>query len=325
MKKVRLFDLLFVCTLVLFVCAAGASAADWPKLAVTVNTSQSGSAVDYGARSFAKTLTRYLGGNVIVNSTAGQLDAVREVMGAEPDGYTLGYVNNTVIINDVVGATEFDSVKDVELIGVVAQGISSWIAIRKDTADKTGVKTFEELIAYTQKNPDKLLISDRLNSSTNACILLLRKVGLLAAPVDAGLSADRLTNFLSGACDIYVGNYGMIEQYVKTGEVICLASCSEQRSAFSPDVPCTYELGYQVQFPVRYYLFGPRGLPEEVVKTLNAAMEKVSKDPQYIADLKGNSNEPLYLDHAAAVDYLTREKETMISLGMGEGKKEEKK
>ena len=33
----------------------------------------------------------------------------------------------------------------------------------------------------------------------------------------------------------------------------------------------------------------------------------------------------LYLDHAAAVDYLTREKETMISLGMGEGKKEEKK
>lgn len=323
MKKDRLSHILLACIISvvsLFTLIGSAFAADWPKLAITINTSQSGSAVDFGARSFAKALTKYLSGNVIVNSTAGQLDAVRETMAADPDGYTLGYVNNSVIINDVVGATEFDSVKDIELVGIVAQGISSWVAIRKDTAEKTGAKTFADLLAYTQKNPDKLIITDRLNSSTNACVRLLREAGLLAAPADAGLSAARLTNFLSGACDIYVGNYGYIEQYVKTGEVICLASCSEQRSAFSPDVPSTYELGYQVQFPVRYFLIAPKGLPQEIITILNEAMEKVSKDPQYIEDLKGNSNEPYYFDHAAAVEKLTAEKATMISLGMGEGK-----
>lgn len=291
-------------------------ATDYPKMAITINTSKSGSAVDYGARAFAKVLGEKLGNNVIVNSTSGQVEAIRETINSDPDGYTLGFTNNTVIINDVSGSTDFDSIEDVKIAGIMAQSISSWIGLRKGMADELGISTFEDLIKYTQEHPDELTISDSPNSSTNACIRLLREAGLLATSVSAGTGTDRLTALLSGACDIYVGNYGYLEQYIQTGEVVCLVSCSEERSSFSPDVPCTYELGYEVTFPVYYYITAPKDTPDEVIAVLNDAMKEVSEDESYVTDLKGNSNEPFYMDSAEGTEYLTNQKKALLEMGM---------
>lgn len=294
----------------------GKKTTDYPKMAITINTSKSGSAVDYGARAFAKVLGEKLGNNVIVNSTSGQVEAIRETINSDPDGYTLGFTNNTVIINDVGGSTDFDSIEDVKIAGIMAQSISSWIGLRKGMADELGISTFEDLIKYTQEHPDELTISDSPNSSTNACIRLLREAGLLAAPVSAGTGTDRLTALLSGACDIYVGNYGYLEQYIQTGEVVCLVSCSEERSSFSPDVPCTYELGYEVTFPVYYYLTAPKDTPDEVIEVLNSAMVEIAEDEAYIADLKGNSNEVFYMDSAEGTEYLKNQKQALLDMGM---------
>lgn len=291
---------------------------DYPKMAITINTSKSGSSVDYSCRAFAKILGEYLGSNVIVNSTSGQVEAVRETINAETDGYTLGFVNNTVVINDVAGTTDFDAVEDVEIVGTMAQSISSWIALRTDRAEELGIQSLEDLFAYSQAHPDELTVSDSPNSSTNACIRLLRDAGLLTESVSTGTGTDRLTALLSGACDIYIGNFGYLEQYIQTGEVICLASCSEERSGFSPDIPCTYELGYEVTFPVCYYICAPKGLPEDIVKVLNEAMAKVAEDENYVTDLKGNSNEPLYMDHDAAKTFLSNQKKALIEMGMGQ-------
>ena len=292
---------------------------DYPKMAITINTSKSGSSVDYGARAFAKYLTEELGQNVIVNSTSGQVDAVRETINADADGYTICYVNNTVVINDLGGSTGFDSVNDVTLIASPATSVSSWIALRKDKADEIGVSDMKSLIEYTQANPDVLTISTNPNSSTDACIKLLRdKAGLMAAPVSAGTGTDRLTSLLSGACDIYVGNYGYLEQYIQTGEVVCFASCSKERSGFSPDIPCSYELGYEVEFPVTYYVCGPKDLPADVVEILDAAIAKVIENPEYIKDLEGNSNEPQFLDSAAITEFLTNQKAQLKEMGFGQ-------
>lgn len=290
---------------------------NYPKMAITINTSKSGSSVDYSCRAFAKVLSEYLGSNVIVNSTSGQVEAVRETLNSEPDGYTLGFVNNTVIINDVAGTTDFDAVDDVEIVGTMAQSISSWIALRKDRAEELGIETLEDLFEYCKAHPDELTISDSPNSSTNACIRLLRDAGLLTTGVSTGTGTDRLTALLSGACDIYIGNFGYLEQYIQTGEVICLASCSKERSGFSPDIPCTYELGYEVTFPVCYYICAPKGLPDQIIKVLNEAMTKVSEDETYVNDLKGNSNEPFYLNHEDAGAYLENQKQVLLEMGMG--------
>ena len=291
-----------------------AASGDYPKMAITINTSKSGSAVDYGARALAKVMTEELGANVIVNSCADQIEAVRQTISAEPDGYTLCYVNNTVVINDVDGTTNFDSVEDVTIIGTPAMGVSSWIGMRADRCEELGITDLASLIAYTGEHPDELTITDSPSSSTHAAIMLLREKGLLAQTVVAGKADERLTTLLAGACDIYVGSYSYLDQYVQTGELVCLASCSQERSSFSPEVPCTYELGYEVEFPVYYYLCGPKDLPEEIVTVLDEAMEKITQNESYIEDLKGNANEPYFQNAADAYAMLAAQKEALKTM-----------
>ena len=318
MKK---FAFLFVLCAVLAV-AGSCLAAEYPSRAVTINTSRSGSQVDYIARAFAKTANKHFGANLIVNSTSGQIDAYRETMRATPDGYALGLVNNTVVINDVMGATDFNSITDVDMIAVVGTADGSWIAIRSELAKKGDIKTLDDLVAYSKKHPDELIITDRTASNTNTVVLQLEEAGLDVTPADAGTATDRLTNFLSGNCDIYVGAYGLIEQYIQKGDVVCLASCGEKRSQFSPDVPCTKELGYSVNSPVAYFVFAPKGMPEDIKATLVDLCRTTVADPDLAKDLANNTIEANFMDAEGATKFLADAKQDMIRLGMGEGYKE---
>lgn len=292
-----------------------AVAADYPRRAVTINTSKSGSMVDYVARAFAKSANKHFGANLVVNSTSGQIAAVRETIKANPDGYTIGIVNNTVIINDVLGSARFDSINDVALIATLGDNVSSWVAIRKDLADK-GVKTLKDLFDYCEKHPDDLIISDRTASNTNTAVLQLMNAGLKVTPADVGTSTDRLTNFLSGNCDIFLGSYGLISQYIQRGDVICLASCSTERSRFSPDVPCTYELGYQITCPATYYVFAPRDIPSEVKTALDNLCAEAVADPDFIKDLANNAIENKYRNTKETYKNLGGMKQNMLDLGM---------
>ncbi|MBQ8090985.1 MAG: hypothetical protein IJ233_09615 [Pyramidobacter sp.] len=316
MKKI--FALFAVCA----VMASSAFAADYPSRAVTINTSKSGSQVDYIARAFAKSARNHFPENLIVNSTSGQINAYRETMRANPDGYALGIVNNTVVINDVVGSTDFDSVEDVEFVGVIGSAVGNWIAIKKELADKGGIKTLNDLIAYTQKHPDDLIITDRTASNTNTVVRQLEALGLKATPADAGTATDRLTNFLSGNCDIFVGAYGLLDQYVKKGDVVCLATCADARSKFSPDVPCSAELGYKgLGAPVYYYLFAPKGLNADAKAKLMKLCQDVAADPTFEKDVANNTIEPFCKVGDEAHEFFAAAKAEMIRLGMGEGYK----
>lgn len=288
----------------------------WPKMAITLNTSKAGTSVDANARIVAKHLTNLLGTNIIVNNTAGQVDAARETLTADPDGYTLCFTNNTVVINDVAGTLEFDSVEDFEIVGITSQGASNWIGIRTKDAEKWNVKTLNDLFAYCEKHPGELMISSQQNTNTAGAAFGLIKSGLKVTPADAGTTDERLTNFLSGNIDIFIGAYNYIEQYIQTGEVICLASCSKTRTAFTPDIPSTYELGYEVEFPSLYYLSAPKGTPEEIIEILGKAIGKMVGDPEFAEDVKNSTQEPVNLSPGESADTLKNNKQKMIDIGI---------
>ena len=119
--------------------AAPAPASNYPKFAITVNTSKSGSNVDIMARLFAKYANEYSAQSIVVNSMGGQVEAARETLSAEPDGYTLCMTNNTVIINDVIGETEFNAVDDFDMIGIAIDNMANWLCIKTDFAQANGI------------------------------------------------------------------------------------------------------------------------------------------------------------------------------------------
>ena len=292
---------------------------NYPTMAVVINTAKAGLNVDYAARALASLSNEYLGESMVVSNLTGQVEAVRDTMNAEADGYTICLVNSSVLINDVTGGTDYDSVEDVKIISSICTNIGNWICVKKNFADENGIEDLAGLFAYTKEHPDELIVSDKVATNTNTVVSQLRDLGMEATSADTGSASDKVTNFLSGACDIYVGPYSNIEQYIQTGEVVCLASCSQERSRFTPDLPCTYELGYEAACPSVYYICAPKNIPEAAVQTLEEFIEEACNNQSFIETLESFTAEIEYKNSADAYEYLKEQKEEMIDLGMGTG------
>jgi len=71
-------------------------------------------------------------------------------------------------------------------------------------------------------------------------------------------------------------------QFVKDGQMRMLASWNDTRQKYAPDVPTLIELGYvNRSLEEAIFFVGPKGLPEPILKKLEAAYLKAMKDPAY--------------------------------------------
>jgi tripartite-type tricarboxylate transporter receptor subunit TctC len=69
---------------------------------------------------------------------------------------------------------------------------------------------------------------------------------------------------------------------VEAGQLKLLAVYSSKRAKKFPDVPTVNELGYGVIQEAPIAVFGPKGLPADVVKTLHDAFKKAMDDPAFV-------------------------------------------
>jgi len=66
--------------------------------------------------------------------------------------------------------------------------------------------------------------------------------------------------------------------------MVPLAVADSKRSPLAPNVPTFEELGYKgLEVGAWHGLFGPKGMPADVVKTLNAHFNEILKMPDVVA------------------------------------------
>ena len=290
---------------------------DWPKQAITINTHKAGTNLDYAARALAVFGNDYLGVNLVTNNTSGIVEGIRTTMNAEADGYSISVANNSAQVSDVTGNTDFDTLEDVRLIATIGVNCANWIGIKSDFAAENGIESLQDLIDYTAEHPDELIISDKVGTNTNVVIKKLEAVGLLATEADCGQGADRVTNFLGGVCDIFVGPYSSISQYCANGDVVCLASCSSERSAFSPDIPCTGELGFKdLECQSWYYLCAPKELPDDIAQALEDFCAAAMEDATFKETCNSFEATPTFKNGQETYEFLKEQRQQMIDLGI---------
>src|SRR5262249_10517904 len=86
---------------------------------------------------------------------------------------------------------------------------------------------------------------------------------------------------------------------IKAGKLRALASFSPQRAASLPDVPTLKELGYNVEFSLWVGVFGPKGTPSPIVKTIGEAVKKAAASDQFKTAILNIGDEAAYLAQAA--------------------------
>ncbi len=241
-------------------------------------------------RVIAKNLTEHLGQPVIVENKAGAGGrlGVESGVKADADGYTVLLISNSYAANPSLFKINFDPIKDITPIGLIAK-TPLLLAVRKDLP----VNNVSELIQYSKANPDKLSYasSGQGGISHLSTELFLKLAGIEMTHIPYKGTAPAITDIVGGVTDIFFSTSGAALPYLQAKKIKVIAVSTSSRSATEPQIPTVAESGlpgYGVT--VWYALIGPKNLPVEIEKKLNAALKVAVLDKKTLELFKATGD-----------------------------------
>ena len=141
--------------------------------------------------------------------------------------------------------------------------------------------TLEEFVAYARANPGKLnYCSTGIGTSSHLSGFLLAKRAGLQVTHEPYKGADALNDLLSCRIQFMFATIPSVRQHIAAGSLRALAVSSAKRSRSLPDVPTVAERGFPgFEAGSWFGFFAPKGTPDEVVTTLNKAVNEIIAVP----------------------------------------------
>ena len=238
---------------------------------------------DATARLIAEKLREALGRPVVVISKlgAGQRVALNELQRAPPDGRTLMLVTSAPfsIYPHIYSKLDYEPLKDFTPIA----GVSSF-DVGMATGPMTGAKDISELVKWLKANTKNAIYGSAPGTGSLSHfvgISLGLAIGQPLTHVPYKESGVGLIDVTTGRLPIMMtGLSGMIPLH-KAGKLRVIASSGNIRSPLLPDVPTMTESGVKVNTTSTVGIFGPAGMPPEVVQPLSTAIMAIASTPEY--------------------------------------------
>ncbi len=234
-----------------------------------------GGAVDIVARTVGQSLAGSLGQAVIVEKKpgAGTNIAVRSVIDAAPDGYTLLPAANALAANMALyQPAPFDAERDLVPVSLVGR-VPVVIAVNA----QAGYSSLLSLITAAKAKRGELSFATPGNGSTPhlAVELFTRAAGIKLMHVPYRGGAPAITDVIGGQLPLVAVNALEAQPHVKSGKLKVLAVMSPTRSTIFPDVPTIAESGFAgFEASVWYGFVAPAATPKLIVARLHAEVQK---------------------------------------------------
>ena len=234
-----------------------------------------GGAVDVVARTIGQSISTSMGQAVIVENKpgAGTNIAVKSVITAEPDGYTLMMAANALAANmSLYQPAPFDAERD--LVAVSLIGRVPVVIAANANAPYANIK---QLIDAAKGKPNSIAFGSPGNGSTPhmAIELFTRAAGIDLQHVPYRGGSPAITDVIGGQLPLVAVNALEVLPHVKSGKLKVLAVLSPNRSAIFPDTPTIAESGYPgFEASVWYGLVAPAATPKPIVAKLHEEVQK---------------------------------------------------
>ena len=267
-----------------------------------------GGATDLFARTLSQKLGEKLGAAVVVENRPGAGGTLGADLAAKavPDGYTLLLSTSSThsIGPNLNPRMPYDAVRDFTPISQVGNAPSIMLVPNNSPA-----KTVKEWIDYAKKNPGRLNYA----SSGNGTIVQL-SAELFKAQADVFVvhipyrgTSLAMPDLISGKVDVLFDSLPTGLPHVRDGRLRALGVTSAKPTPMAPGLPAIAEFLPGYESTTWFGLFGPRGLPPEVVSRVNAAANEVLKDSETIEKLLRLGIEPVGGTPAQFATMLTKE------------------
>jgi tripartite-type tricarboxylate transporter receptor subunit TctC len=253
-----------------------------------------GGPLDILARALAEKVQPVLGTVIVDNrpGAGGNLGADIAAKAA-PDGATIvmGAVATHAINPWLFAKMPYDALRDFTPITGVAR-VPNVLVMNAANADRLGIRTLADLVAYVKKNPGKLNYGSGGNGSAGhlAGEMFKAQAGVFMVHIPYSGGNPAQLALLSNQVDLNFDNLAAASANIRSGKLRALAVTTAARSGAMPEVPTIAESGKTLglggfEIDTWFGLFGPARLPADVTTKLNKAFVDALHSPELKARL----------------------------------------
>ncbi len=281
--------------LLLAASGIGVYAQDYPGKPIRVVVPfPAGGGTDIVARTITQRLGENLGASLIVDNRAGAGGTIGTdlVAKAPPDGYTLGMVSGSHVINpSLYRKLPYDSVRDFAPVTLLASAPGILVVHPSVPA-----KSARELIALAKTRPGQLNYASAGNGTPPhlAAELFKTMAGVNFIHIPYKGNTPAFIDLISGQVSLSFPTLPSALPHVRSGKLRALAVTSKERSRIVPGMPTISESGLSGYDASSWYgLLAPAGTPHAIVGRLQQEIAKLMQSAEVRERLQNQGLDPV--------------------------------
>jgi tripartite-type tricarboxylate transporter receptor subunit TctC len=240
------------------------------------------SAVDVAARIVTQKMADNMGQQILILNQPGAsgLIGAEQVAKAEPDGYTIGGFNDSVMtmVPNLQSNIRWDILRDFEPVSLVATVEWGLIANKH-----TSYQTAADLIAAAKAAPGKIDYASGGPGSPQhlAMAMFASAAGISLTHVPYKGATQAATDVAAGQIPVGFQGLGTVAALVRGGQLRLIGVTTDKRMSQFPDVPTVSESGLPGFFFNSWFaIMAPAGTPKDIIARLNREAVKAVADPE---------------------------------------------